>query len=79
MLNGNKWNDMNWEWEQSLLNLRQLISNKNNNIFVSQKNNVELRNEIKVTNLSLYVQSKSIFSIYSKSLLAMNWIKLRPI
>lgn len=47
MLNGNEWNDMNWEWEQSLLNLRQLISKKNNNIFISKKNNVELKNDIK--------------------------------
>ena len=49
MLNGNKWNDMNWEWQQSLQNLRQFIAKKDNNIFVSQKNNVDLKNDINVT------------------------------
>ena len=42
MLNGNKWNELNWDWERSLLNLRQFVSKRNNNIFISQKNNNQL-------------------------------------
>lgn len=50
MLNGVKWNESNWDWEQSLLNLRQFISNKNDNIFRSKKNNGELMIDINVRN-----------------------------
>ena len=33
MLDGPNWNETNWNWKTSLLNLRQHISNKTDDIF----------------------------------------------
>lgn len=37
MLDGADWNETNWEWKSSLLNLRKFISKKNDSIFASSK------------------------------------------
>ncbi|CAO1337117.1 unnamed protein product [Diamesa serratosioi] len=63
MLNGNKWNESEWDWEQSLLNLRQKISKQTNNIFENQKNN-DAKSEIKVTHFIYFNKNK--FFIRSK-------------
>ena len=37
MLDGAGWNETNWEWRNSLLNLRRYISKKEDNVFVKEK------------------------------------------
>ena len=41
MLDGPNWNETNWNWKTSLLNLRQHISNKTDDVFNTKKNKNE--------------------------------------
>ncbi|CAO1344025.1 unnamed protein product [Diamesa hyperborea] len=45
MLDGAGWNEKNWDWKTSLLNLRKYISKKDNNIFKKKKKMAEILNK----------------------------------
>ena len=47
MLDGTDWNVNKWDWKKSLLNLRKLISNKDDNIFIkSIKKDIASKEEV---------------------------------
>ena len=48
MLDGASWNETNWDWKKSLLNLRKYISKKEDNIFSSQNQTSEIKNQQEV-------------------------------